>query len=103
MYGWYLVAPDAHMVDMQMLLRAGAATPAINRKTGATVAGLPEGASSSAAMLSIVLHNGQVTGGALYCLMEGTLMVPPKTAWRGWMTWASSSHVDCPVVAGTVE
>ena len=39
MYGWYLVAPDAHMVDMQMLLRAGAATPAINRKTGATVAG----------------------------------------------------------------
>ena len=38
-YGWYLVAPDAHMVDMQMLLRAGAATPAINRKTGATVAG----------------------------------------------------------------
>ena len=64
---------------------------------------LPEGASSSAAMLSIVLHNEQVTGGALYCLMEGTLMVPPKTAWRGGMTWASSSHVDCPVVAGTVE
>ena len=37
MYGWYMVPTDAHMVDMQMLLRAGAATPAVNRRTGAVV------------------------------------------------------------------
>ena len=34
MYGWYMVPTDAHMVDMQMLLRTGAATPAVNRRTG---------------------------------------------------------------------
>ena len=38
-YGWYMVPTDAHMVDMQMLLRAGAATPAANCRTGAVLQG----------------------------------------------------------------